>query len=45
MKSLILVLLALLSNSFCDEEFPLEKDVIKLTDSTFDKAIKNMNFY
>ena len=44
MKILILVFLALLVVTFCDDEFPLEKDVIILTDSTFDKAIEKYEY-
>ena len=41
MKVLGLVFLFLIATSFCDnDEFPLEKDVMILTDSTFDKAVE-----
>ena len=40
MKILGLFLLSLLAFSICDDDFPLEKDVIILTDATFDKAIE-----
>ena len=39
MKSRIIFFLFLFIYSKCEEEFPIEKDVIVLTDSTFDKAI------
>ena len=44
MKVLGLVFLALLATTFCDDEFPLEKDVIILTDSTFDKAVEKYEY-
>ena len=45
MKVLGLVFLALIATSFCeDDEFPLEKDVMILTDSTFDKAIEKYEY-
>ena len=44
MRFLSLVLLALATFTFCDDEFPLEKDVIILTDSTFDKAIEKYEY-
>ena len=40
MRTLSLVFLALIAFTACDDEFPLEKDVIILTDSTFDKAVE-----
>ena len=44
MRVLGLVLLALVASTFCDDEFPLEKDVIILTDSTFDKAVEKYEY-
>ena len=45
MKVLGLVFLALIATSFCDDdEFPLEKDVMILTDSTFDKAVEKYEY-
>ena len=44
MKFLGLIFLALLSSNFCDDEFPLEKDVIILTDNTFDKAVEKYEY-
>ena len=41
MRALILVFLTLIAFTICDNDFPLEKDVIILTDSTFDKAVEN----
>ena len=40
MRALSLVFLALIAFTVCDDDFPLEKDVIILTDSTFDKAVE-----
>ncbi len=44
MKVFGLVFLFLLSINFCEDEFPLDKDVIILTDSTFDKAIEKYEY-
>ena len=45
MKVLGLVFLALIASSFCDDdEFPLEKDVMILTDTTFDKAVEKYEY-
>ncbi len=44
MKFLSLVFIALIATTFCDDEFPLEKDVIILTDSTFDKAVEKYEY-
>ena len=44
MKVFGLVFLFLLSITFCEDEFPLDKDVIILTDSTFDKAIEKYEY-
>ncbi len=40
MRALSLVFLALIAFTICDDDFPLEKDVIILTDATFDKAVE-----
>ena len=40
MRALILFFLTLIAFTICDNDFPLEKDVIILTDSTFDKAVE-----
>ena len=41
-SSIVLTLLCLFSLSFCieEEEFPIENDIIVLTNTTFDKAIE-----
>ena len=44
MRVLTIVLVALISFSFCDDDFPLEKDVMILTDSTFDKAVEKYEY-
>ena len=44
MKRNFLFFLFLFFYSNCEEEFPIEKDVIVLTDSTFDKAIKKYEY-
>ena len=44
MKSRIIFFLFLFIYSKCEEEFPIEKDVIVLTDSTFDKAINKYEY-
>ena len=44
MKVLGLIFLALIVTTFCDDEFPLEKDVIILTDTTFDKAAEKYEY-
>ena len=45
MKVLGLVFLVLIATSFCDnDEFPLEKDVMIVTDSTFDKAVEKYEY-
>ena len=44
MKVLSLLFIALIASSFCDDDFPLEKDVIILTDSTFDKAVEKYEY-
>ena len=45
MKVLGLIFLVLIASSFCeDDEFPLEKDVMILTDTTFDKAVEKYEY-
>ena len=44
MKSTIIIFIFLFIYSKCEEEFPIEKDVIVLTDSTFDKAINKYEY-
>ena len=44
MRLISLFLISLLSLSFCEDEFPLENDVIILTDSTFDKALEKYEY-
>ena len=46
MKNLYLYLTILLTSSFiiCDENFPSEKNILVLTDKTFDKAIQKYNY-
>lgn len=45
MKTIILILSSLLFIfNICNEEFPFDKDVIVLTDSTFDKAIEKYEY-
>ncbi len=44
MKVLGLIFLALISLNICDDDFPLEKDVIILTDDTFDKAVEKYEY-
>ena len=44
MKRNFLFFLFLFFYSNCEEDFPIEKDVIVLTDSTFDKAIKKYEY-
>jgi protein disulfide-isomerase A1 len=44
MRALGLVFLALIAFTVCDDDFPLEKDVIILTDSTFDKAVEKYEY-
>ena len=45
MKYFSLLLLALLSSTLCEEDdFPIENDVIILTDSTFDKAVAKYDY-
>ena len=44
MKAIILILLSLFILNICNEEFPFDKDVIVLTDSTFDKAVEKYEY-
>ena len=44
MRALSLVFLALIAFTACDDDFPLEKDVIILTDATFDKAVEKYEY-
>ena len=44
MKILSIIFFALLAKAFCDDEFPLEKDVIILTNGTFDKAVEKYEY-
>ena len=44
MRIISIVLIALIYSSFCDDDFPLEKDVMILTDSTFDKAVEKYEY-
>jgi len=44
MRVLSLVFLALIAFTACDDDFPLEKDVIILTDATFDKAVEKYEY-
>ena len=44
MKFFSLFLIALISVSLCEDDFPIENDVIILTDSTFDKAVEKYEY-
>ena len=44
MRLLAIFLISLLSLSLCEEDFPIENDVIILTDSTFDKAVSKYDY-
>ena len=44
MKAIILILSTLIIFNICNEEFPFDKDVIVLTDSTFDKAVEKYEY-
>ncbi len=44
MKLILLIILSFISFNFCEDEFPFDKDVIVLTDSTFDKAIQKYEY-
>ena len=44
MKFLPIVLLFLISFTICEDDFPVENDVIILTDSTFDKAVAKYEY-
>ena len=44
MKIIIIIICSILYLSCCEDEFPFDKDVIILTDSTFDKAIQKYEY-
>ena len=44
MRLLPLLLISLFSLSLTEDDFPLENDVIILTDSTFDKAVAKYDY-
>ena len=44
MKTILLIIYSIIFLSHCEEEFPFDKDVIVLTDSTFDKAIQKYEY-
>ena len=44
MRLFSLFIISLLSLSLCEEDFPVENDVIILTDSTFDKAVAKYDY-
>jgi len=44
MRFIPIFILSLLSLTFCEDDFPIENDVIILTDSTFDKAIAKYDY-
>ena len=44
MKFTSIILLFLLSVTLCEDDFPVENDVIILTDSTFDKAVAKYDY-
>ena len=44
MKTILLIICSILYLSCCEDEFPFDKDVIILTDSTFDKAIQKYEY-
>ena len=44
MKILILIISILIERNICEEEFPFDKDVMVLTDLTFDKAIEKYEY-
>ena len=44
MRFISILILSLLSLTFCEDDFPIENDVIILTDSTFDKAIAKYDY-
>ncbi len=44
MKALIIILLSLIFFIIGNDEFPFDKDVIVLTDLTFDKAIEKYEY-
>ena len=44
MKTILLIIFSILHLIYCEDEFPFDKDVIVLTDSTFDKAIQKYEY-
>ena len=44
MRLFSIFIISLLSLSLCEEDFPVENDVIILTDSTFDKAVAKYDY-
>ena len=44
MRLFSILIISLLSLSLCEEDFPVENDVIILTDSTFDKAVAKYDY-
>ena len=44
MKFFSFFLIALLSATLCEDDFPIENDVIILTDTTFDKAVEKYEY-
>ena len=44
MKIILLILLSLIPFNLCEDEFPFDKDVLVLTDLTFDKAIEKYEY-
>ena len=44
MKIILLILLSLIPFNTCEDEFPFDKDVLVLTDLTFDKAIEKYEY-
>ena len=43
MKTITLISLLLLTFTTCVDDFPIDNDVMVLTDDTFDEALKNQN--
>ena len=44
MKTILLIICSIMFLNHCEDEFPFDKDVIVLTDSTFDKAIQKYEY-
>ena len=44
MRFFSIFIISLLSLSLCEDDFPVENDVIILTDSTFDKAVAKYDY-